>query len=57
MDFEYFEQIMSDGAVGVDCTECDYSARIEPDADCPCPETNARREYLDAVTNGEEDFA
>ena len=23
----------------------------------PGPETNARREYLDAVTNGEEDFA
>ena len=43
MDFEYFEQIMSEGAVDVDCAECDYSARIEPDADCPCPECGTGR--------------
>jgi hypothetical protein len=42
-DFEYFEQIMNDGAVDVDCTACDYSARIEPDADSPCPECDTGR--------------
>tara|TARA_Y100000310_G_C20501880_1_gene724417 strand:- start:656 stop:838 length:183 start_codon:yes stop_codon:yes gene_type:complete len=43
VDVEYFEQIMNDGAVDVDCTACDYSARIEPDADSPCPECDTGR--------------
>lgn len=38
MDFEYFEEIMSEGAVDVDCTECGHAARIEPDGDYPCTE-------------------
>jgi len=28
MDFEYFEEIMSEGAVDVDCTKCDHAALI-----------------------------
>ena len=41
-DFEYFEQIMSEGAVDVDCTECGYGARVEPDCDDECPEPGCR---------------
>jgi len=43
MDIERFEQIMSDGAVDVDCTYCGHSARVEPDCDDKCPECTKGR--------------
>jgi hypothetical protein len=41
-DYELFEQIMSEGAADVDCTECGYGARIEPDGDYECHEKGCK---------------
>ena len=37
-DFSEWAQINAQGFADVDCAECGYSARVEPDADDPCPE-------------------
>ena len=37
-DIEELERIMHDGFCDVECSSCGEAARIEPDADCPCPE-------------------
>lgn len=37
------EQIMWDGMVDEECTECGYDATIEPDCDCVCPECGEGR--------------
>lgn len=41
-DLELFEQINREGAVDVDCTECGYGARIEPDGDYECHEKGCK---------------
>ena len=49
---ELFEQINREGALDVDCTECGYGARIEPDCDCECPECKSGRLVSPLITAG-----
>lgn len=49
---EELERIMADGFAEVDCPSCGYGARIEPDADYPCPECKEGRLVSPLIEEG-----
>jgi hypothetical protein len=49
---EELERIMWEGVADVECAVCGYGARIEPDADYPCPECEEGRLVSPLILEG-----
>jgi hypothetical protein len=49
---EELERIMFEGVADVECEECGYGARIEPDGDYPCPECGEGRLVSPLILEG-----
>lgn len=51
-ELEEMRKIMWDGYADVECTECGYCSRVEPDADYECPECEEGRLVSPLIVRG-----